>query len=430
MKNLLKKTIILFFRILTSAYLKKNRIEVIAITGSAGKTTVKVALSQILDDNETYVPIEGYNTEIGLPLSVFQEKIPSKIVSLGAWLKILMRMTKKLIFSRAPYKRIVLEMGADHPGDIEYLTSFVKPNIAVVTTVMPAHMENFKSIDEIAKEKSKILKPLKQTDVAILNYDDDNVRKMAENIDSPIYWIGQNKKANLYWTNVKLSLDGMGIDLFWKGETYPINLQIIAPQLLTSIFSAVAVCLNLGHGIKDIITKVEKFQPQKGRMNLLKGVKGSYIIDDSYNANPGSTIAALEVLDALPGRKIAVLGNMNELGDYEEEGHNIVGKKAGEVAQMVITIGNKAKKYIAPAAAANLKSDKIKSFNDPYAVGKYLLGLIEKDDIVLVKGSQNNVFAEETVKLILLDPGKKETDLVRQEKFWINKKNECFKRKD
>ncbi len=430
MKKLFKKTIIFSFRILTSAYLKKNRIEVIAITGSAGKTTVKVALSQILDDDETYIPPEGYNTEIGLPLSVFREQVPNKIASLGAWLKIIMRMLKKLVFSQAPYKRIVLEMGADHPGDIEYLTSFVKPNIAVVTTVMPVHTENFKNVDEIAEEKSKILKPLKQTDIAILNYDDEYVRKMADSIDSPVYWIGQNKKSNLYWSNITLSLDGMGIDLFWKGSIYPINLQIIAPQLLTSIFSAVAVCLNLGHGIKDIIKKVEKFQPQKGRMNLLKGKNDSYIIDDSYNANPGSTIAALEVLGALPGRKIAVLGSMNELGYYEKEGHTIVGQKAGEIAQILITIGDKAKEYIVPAAAAKIKHDQIKSFDNPYKAGKYLLGIIAKNDIILVKGSQNKVFAEEAVKAIMLDPVKNGGVLVRQDKFWINKKNECFKRKD
>ena len=197
MKTTFKKIIVYIFRILTSLYLKKNKIDVIAITGSAGKTTVKTAIGQMLKSSEIYIPMEGYNTEIGLPLSVFQEKIPEEISSFRGWLVILFRMLVKLLRKKSQYSRIVLEMGADHPGDIKYLTSFAKPQIAVITSVLPVHLENFTGIKQIADEKSQILKYLTSKDLAILNFDNEYVREMATKTKSQIFWIGMNKKADL-----------------------------------------------------------------------------------------------------------------------------------------------------------------------------------------------------------------------------------------
>jgi len=432
MKTILKKIIIFKFRVLTFLYLKKNRVNVIAITGSAGKTTVKEVIRQSIKSSEVYIPIENYNTEIGLPLSVFQEKVPDDINNYKSWFRILCRMTGKLIFKKAHYSRIILEMGADHPGDIKYLTSFVRPQIAIITSVLPVHTENFTNIAQIADEKSQILRHLKNKDLAILNFDNEYIRKMAPKTKSKIFWIGKNKKSNLYWENTKLSLDGLSVDLLWKGDKYPVNLKIIAPQLLTSIFSAVAACLYLGYDIRDLIKKIENFEAQKGRMKPIKGLEGSLIIDDSYNANPESTIAALEALDQLSGRKIAVLGNMNELGEYEEEGHRKVGRKAGLVVQILITIGDKAKKYIVPEAEKVLSSNNIHCFESPFEAGAALKKMINKGkgDIILVKGSQNKVFAEEVTKIIMAEPQKASELLVRQESFWYKKKNKCFKRKD
>ena len=430
MKATFKKIIVYKFRILTYLYLKKNKIEVIGVTGSAGKTTVKTAIGQMLKSSEVYIPADGYNTEIGLPLSVFQEKIPQDINSFKGWFGIIFQMLGKLIFEKSQYSRIVLEMGADHPGDIEYLTSFAKPHIAVITSVLPVHTENFTGIEQIAEEKSQILRYLKSTDLAVLNYDNEYIRRMTSKTKSQIFWIGKNKKANLYWENIKLSLDGLSVDLFWKGEKYPINLQVIAPQLLTSIFAAVAVCLYLGYDIRDLVKKIENFESQKGRMNLINGLAGSLIIDDSYNANPESTIAALDVLAQLPGRKIAVLGNMNELGDYEKNGHIRVGQKAGSTVQILFTIGDIAKKYIAPEARREIKTESVYSFDSPYKAGLALKKMVKKGDIILVKGSQNKVFAEEAIKIIMSEPEKSAETLVRQEKFWHDKKIKCFKRKD
>jgi UDP-N-acetylmuramoyl-tripeptide--D-alanyl-D-alanine ligase len=426
MKDIFKKIVIFLFRLFTSLYLKKNKVEVIAITGSAGKTTVKIAIAHLLQERKTYVPVEDYNTEIGLPLVVFKEKSPDSIFSLPAWLKILSHMLTKTLFSRAEYDRIVLEMGADRPGDISYLTSFVKPHISVVTTILPVHMENFKSIKAIADEKSRILIPLTEKDLAVLNYDDKKVRQMSKATGSQIIWVGQSKQAELRASQTKLSLDGLAFNLFWKGKEYPVNLQIIAPQLLISLLSALAVCLYLGEDLEILISRLESFKPQAGRMNLLPGLNDSTIIDDSYNANPQSTLAALEVLLELEGRKIAVLGSMNELGHYEKESHLKVGRKAAGCCDLVVTVGETAKKYIATEALKKLDKKFVQSFFDPYSAGHYLQKKIKKGDIILVKGSQNKVFTEEMVKIIMKEPERADELLVRQNAFWQKKKKRCF----
>lgn len=426
MTRLFKKIIVSLFRRLTSFYLRKNRIEVIAITGSAGKTTTKIAISQFLKDEVTYVPEEAYNTEIGIPLSVFKQKTPNNVSNLLAWLKILLKMLE-MLFRKPDYKRIVIEMGADQPGDIEYLTSFIKPHIAVVTTVAPVHTEKFKNVQEIALEKSKILNSLSENDIAVLNYDDELVRQMEKNVRGKVFWIGKDRKLDLCWNNEKLSADGLSIDLYWKGEKYQANLGIIAPQLLVSLLSAVAVCVYLGEDIETLIKRLEKFQSQAGRMNPVKGLEGSLIIDDSYNANPSSVIAALGVLASLKGRKIAVLGSMNELGSYEKEGHFLVGEKAGQVCDLLITVGVVAEKYIAAAADKYMDKEAIHSYQDPYSAGEFLKKELKKGDIILVKGSQNKVFVEEVVKIIMANPEKSHQLLVRQSAFWQKKKRACFK---
>ncbi|MDD5693028.1 MAG: UDP-N-acetylmuramoyl-tripeptide--D-alanyl-D-alanine ligase [Patescibacteria group bacterium] len=429
MKKYFKNSLISLFKILTSLYLKKNKIEVIAVTGSAGKTTTKNTIAQLLEDKITYVPMEDYNTEIGIPLSIFKEKLPGNIFSLKAWLTILWHMKLKLLFKKADYHRIVLEMGADHPGDIKYLTSFVRPKIAVVTTVLPVHTENFNTVADISTEKSQILTRLREKDVAILNYDDDYVKAMKNKTRSHIIWVGQSKKADLWVDNINLSLTGMTFDLHWKGENPLINMQLIAPQLLISLLSALAVCLYLGEDLSILVKRLENIRAQPGRMNLIPGMNGSIIIDDSYNANPSSVVAALGVLDSLPGRKIAVLGNMNELGGFEKDGHIQVGKEAAKICDIVVLIGSVAEKYIKPEVLKKINNRFVKSFETPYQAGEYLETIIQKNDIILVKGSQNKVFAEETVKIIMSDPGESSRLLVRQTEFWQNKKKETFRNK-
>lgn len=423
MKNFARHIIIVVMRRMSSFYLRRNKIEVVAITGSAGKTTAKIAIGQLVEREKIYVPTESYNTDISLPLTIFREKIPSKIVSLNNWSKIIWSMCTKL-FKRAPYKRIVLEMGADKPGDIAHLTSYIKPSIAVVTTVLMAHTEKFKNIETIAEEKSKLLLPLTQDNTAVLNYDDERVRAMAKMTKAKIFYIGTDKKCDLSWTHLRLTDKGVSLDLHYEGNKYQVQTKIFAPQLITSLMSAFAVGLLLGESIPEMVKRLEEFIPQAGRMRTLEGINDSIIIDDSYNANPHSTVEALKTFSGLPGRHIVIIGGMNELGEYEEEGHNEVAKILVKSADQVILIGEKSKKYYLPY----LEKQGINTnfFENPTDAGYFAKNIIKKGDYVLVKGSQNGIYSEEAVKVIMKDPGKAENLLVRQTDFWIKEKEKAL----
>ncbi len=418
--DLIKKFIQLILRKLAEAYINFKKIEIIAITGSAGKTTTKMAIGKLLPTNQVFVPEAAYNTEYGVPLALFRENTPDNPKNLFSWLFVIARMTIKL-FIKSPYQSIVLEFGADKPGDISYLTSFAKPHIAVVTTVLPVHLEGFGSIEKVAKEKSQLVRTLKADDFAILNFDNEYVCEMAENTEARVRSFG-TVKADLMYSNLKLSEKGMSFDVEWKGERKKAQLSVIAPQLIPSYLSAILVGLILGNDLDSLVVKLADIRPEKGRMNLLTGVHNSTIIDDSYNSNPESAKAALTVLNMFKGRKIAVLGSMNELGDFTEEGHRQVGELAAETADIVVTVGKTAAKYLYPVIQKRMNKKFVQSFDNSYEAGEYLKELVIDGDVVLFKGSQNGVFTEEAIKYLMERPELASELLVRQGKMWQDKK--------
>jgi UDP-N-acetylmuramyl pentapeptide synthase len=189
--------------------------------------------------------------------------------------------------------------------------------------------------------------------------------------------------------------------------------------MIYPIVAAIAVAHEAGITVQRIKEGLREITPYKGRMNILEGVKDSIIIDDTYNANPRSMIGALEFLSMQKGRKIALLGNMNELGDFEREGHEMVGRKVAEVADMLVTVGELAKKYIAAEAEkSGLAPEKIISFTDSKEAGKWLKKRLREGDIILAKGSQNKVRMERAVEEILKNPKEARKVLVRQSAFW------------
>lgn len=420
MTEMIKKIILWKLRLIARIYLLIKNIEIVAITGSAGKTTAKATLGQILPKATIYVPKEAYNTEYGVPLALFDEKVPENPKNLVAWAGILWRMFTKL-FIRPPYKRIVLEYGADKPGDIHYLTSMASPHIALVTTVLPVHLEGFSDIEAVAKEKAQLVDCLGVEDFAILNFDNTYVREMAKQTKARVISFGK-KGADIEYSALKYNETGMAFDITWKGNKYPVHIPVAAPQLLPSYIGAFAIGIILGADPKGLAHKLDLISPEKGRMNVLKGISGSTLIDDSYNSNPESAKAALEVLSHFSGRKIAVLGSMNELGDFAKKGHEEVGEMAADVTDMVLVIGKVAGEYLYPTVLTKLNKKIVQKFDTSKEAGEYLKTVIEKGDVVLFKGSQNGVFTEEAVKCVLAAPEKAGELLVRQGPMWQNKK--------
>ncbi len=412
--------------------LKKHKPEIIAITGSFGKTSTKDAVALVLGSRfEVLAAPHSYNTKIGGPLTVFNQKLPPKITSIFGWLRIIFASLGKLFFDRHYPKILVMELGIDRPGEMAYYLSFVKPKIGIVTAVGPVHLEKLGNVKTVAYEKGLLVEALDKEGIAILNYDDFNVRAMKSRTEARVLTYGFSRSADIWASNVVMNKFGLSFKIHYQDQVISfINLPVLAEHFIYSLMPAVLCGLLYGMDSKEIEKALRRWRPPKGRMNIIPGINDSVIIDDSYNANPSSMLKALEVLERFRGRKIAALGTMNELGSFEEEGHRQVGRKAAEVADLLICVGEPAQRYLATQAnECGLPSSAIFCFKDSIEAGKFLRGKIKKGDIILAKGSQNNVRMEWLVELIMKNPQEAKLLLVRQGRSWNKpQKLEAIKR--
>lgn len=428
MKSIFKKIIAIKLKFLAKRMLKKHKPEIIAITGSVGKTTTKQAVGLVLKSKfKSLVPEKSYNTEIGVPLAIFDEAVPANLFSVFSWVKIVLQCVKKLLSEQDYYEKILLEMGADKPGDIKYLTSFAKPHISIITAIgsVPAHIGAFENKEQVIQEKSNLVKILSQNDYAILNFDDPDVGEMAKFTKAKIISYGINNDAEIKAFNIETNLSGTSFNLYCKNQTVNMNIKVLGNHMIYPVLAATAVGIIYGMNLTEISKILSEFHAVSGRMNILEGIRGSTIIDDSYNSNPTSAIAALKTISKIEAkRKILVLGNMNELGKLEERGHRIVGEYAANVGNILITVGDKAKEYLADEAIKKgFPESQIHSFKNSVDAGKFLKSFIEKGDLILLKGSQNNVRLEWVAEQIMADPQKAKGLLVRQGTEWDRPKD-------
>lgn len=421
-QKLFKKPAKFALKKISASAIKKFQPEVIAVTGSMGKTTTVAAIAHVLSHQfKTRTPRRSYNTEIGLPLAVIDEEVPYPIYSPIGWAMVIARGTVKLFASSQPGEKLVLEMGADAPGDISYLVGIAKPKVGVVTAVAPSHFEFFKSIEAVAAEKSKLVESLPADGVAVLNGDDPYVLKMGERTKAPVLTYGFKKTNDVVGSDWKLTPSGMWFMLKNAKNEVQVKSQVVGQHLIYPLLAAAAVGLYYGMVLSEIAEALETFEPPKGRMHPIKGLRDTWIIDDSYNAsNPEMVVAALDTLYKMPAkRKIAALGTMNELGDYTELAHRKVGAAAARIADILVTVGKPAKEFLASEAAKKgMSPDRIFSFASSKEAGEFLRGILKKGDIVLVKGSQNNVRMEWAIEKIMADAHLAKKLLVRQGREW------------
>lgn len=433
MKKIFKRVIGSFLAFCARILLWRKKPEIIAITGSAGKTTAKSFLAELLSiDFNVLASSEGYNSDIGAPLVLFGEKIPKKITSVIGWFLIAFKVFFKALLVGDYPEKVIVEMGADTPGDIEYLCKLFKPQKGIILSVLPTHLLEFKTVAAVAKEKSILAKSIPKGGKLFLNYDDAQVRDMSKNTKADVVFFGCEKGANYRIENLKSDLSGTSFTLNYFGERADFSPKVYGEQMIYPLTASIIAALDEGINKTKIKETVSELKPFKGRMNVIPGIKGSTIVDDSYNSSPGPAILALDFLSqqkspALTregsstqgGRKIAVLGSMNELGEYEKKAHREVGAKASAVADVIVTVGDVAKKYLADEAIKNgFPKEDIKSFMDSVKAGEYLKKIIAKGDVVLVKGSQNKIRLEKTVAKIMANPKDAKDVLVRQSEFW------------
>ena len=409
--------------------IRKYEPMVIGVTGSVGKTSTKEAIFAVLNTKWSVRTSEkNYNNEVGLPLTILG--IPHYGRNVLGWTWALIRARLRLFSPVRLYPKVlVLEYAVDRPHDMEYLLSIAKPNIAVVTAIgeVPAHVEFFKDPEELVAEKSKLVKALGRDGYAILNHDDYAVYDMREKTKARVMTYGMEERAEIKITNFGLRMlkdaergdipDGVSFKIEHGGDVVPFRLQhsFGLPQVYAAA-AAAATGLLMDMNLVEISEAINKWIPPPGRLRLLKGIKKSFILDDTYNASPESMRAALDSLRKLPGRrKVAVLGDMLEIGKYSEAAHRAIGDEAAGFVDLLFCVGPRAK-FIADEARAKGRKE-VYEFDDPISVGKALDPQIQPGDLILVKGSQA-LRMEKTVYEIMADPQRARELLVRQDISW------------
>jgi UDP-N-acetylmuramoyl-tripeptide--D-alanyl-D-alanine ligase len=344
---------------------KKLPIKVIGITGSVGKSTTKeVAAEVLLQRYRTLKSPGNFNNEIGLPLT---------ILSLNE-----------------QHERAVLEMGFYVPGEIRFLCDLAKPQVGVITNVGTVHAERAGSLEAIARGKGELVESLPPAPegVAILNYDDLWVREMAEKTQAQILYYGLDPAADLWADQVEgQGLDGIRFKLHFKGEVLHLRVPLIGRHSVHTALRAAAIGLVEGLTWQEIVNGLRSEITQL-RLVSVRSQSGALLLDDTYNSSPQSALAALNLLEELEGNRIAVLGDMLELGPYEAQGHEMVGARAAEVADELICLGKLSEIIARSALNAGMEEEQVKRFSTKQEIIDYLRPRLGSQDVVLIKGSR------------------------------------------
>lgn len=413
----LEKYVVKYFR-------KHPEVKLVVVAGSVGKTSTKVAIATLLSQRYRVALHEGnHNTPMSVPVAILGIDYPDDVHSIGAWISVF-RAARERIKEPTGVDVIVAEIGADHPGDIAAFGTYLKPYIGVVTAVTPEHMEFFNSIEAVAQEE---LTTGNFSQIAIINRDD---------IDGRFANFLTNPNVDTYGTTgaaeYRFEVEDFSVDTGYKGsvimpeleQPIPVNLKVVGEHSIRPAMGAVAVAAKMGLMPDEIARGLALIQPVPGRMNILRGVEESIIIDDTYNSSPLAASSALQALYSLQTpQRIAILGSMNELGASSAAEHEKIGLMCDPMMlSWVITIGEEAEKYLAPAARR--RGCQAKSFKSAIEAGGFAHKVMEKGAVVLVKGSQGGIYAEEAVKVLCMMDD--DTKLVRQSPEWIKIKDEFF----
>lgn len=427
-KPMAKKYLEDALRVMAVTVLKKYKPKVIAITGSVGKTSTKEAIFVALASHYSIRKSEkNYNNELGIPLTIIGSEAGGR--SLVNWAKVAFKWVFIIVFPVKYPEILILELGADRPGDISYLTKFLKPDIGVITNISGSHLEFFRTIEGVAKEKGMLVKNLPEKGVAVLNIDNPYIKKIKNQLKSKTITYGFSPEADLMASDASYnyqsdsddieSVKGLSFKLSYKGTIIPVRLNnVLAKHNIHSALAAIACGLEFGLNLVEIGGALENFSLPYGRMTLVPGIKRSFIIDDSYNSSPVSTEAALEVLsDIKAPRKIAVLGDMLELGPGSEKDHREVGKKFLDMKGDIF-IGVGSRMLFAVSEVKRVRGDEnVYHFQSPMEAGKKLQELMRERDLVLIKGSQG-MRMEKVVEEVMSEPHKARAILCRQDKRW------------
>ncbi|GIK55698.1 MAG: UDP-N-acetylmuramoyl-tripeptide--D-alanyl-D-alanine ligase [Chloroflexota bacterium] len=344
------------------AWRARFAVQVIGITGSVGKTSTKELTHAVLAQQfNTFKSPGNRNSVLGLPMALFGLE--------------------------PQHQKAVLEMAMYVPGEIATLCEMTQPEIGVVTLVGAVHLERAGSMEAIVAAKRELVEALPAHGVAILNRDDDRVMGMAGYTAARIFTYGLDERADLWADRIESrGLAGIRFVLHHGRDHLHIQAPLIGRHSVHTALRATAVGLALNMSWDSIVRGLQHTAVEL-RVVSAPGPKQSLIIDDSYNANPESTLAALNLLEDLPGRKVAVLGDMLELGYLEEPSHRLIGRRVADVCQVLIAVGPRARWIAEEAVNAGLSPDHVALATDAVTAVPVIEARIQPQDVILIKGS-------------------------------------------
>ncbi|MEK7124817.1 MAG: UDP-N-acetylmuramoyl-tripeptide--D-alanyl-D-alanine ligase [Patescibacteria group bacterium] len=443
------KTIVQFLlAVLARFYIARFRPMIIAVTGNVGKTSTKEAIAAVVRHSglTTRASKGNLNNEFGVPLTILGDWADEYYERGGTpwfWLKVLVLAKWRFFLLRRYPDVLILEFGADRPGDIRALARRYRPHIAVVTAVgdIPVHVEYYEDAEHVAREKSEIVRYLTSNDHAVLNHDDPRVLAMKDATQGQVITFGAHDPSagragglDIGFSNFTIRYgingapEGIAFKLHNNGSFVPVKIAgLLGSSQAYAVAAAAAVGITLGMNFIEISQAIESYQPSRGRLRILSGIKNTTIIDDTYNASPASMRVALETLKEIVAlrntqgkttRVLVVLGDMLELGKYSIQAHEEVGDEVvAGVVDVLVCVGEKAK-LIAEAAEKKMPSGSVFQFHTSEAAKPKVQELVQEGDIILVKGSQG-MRMERIVEEIMAEPERKGELLVRQTGGWV-----------
>jgi UDP-N-acetylmuramoyl-tripeptide--D-alanyl-D-alanine ligase len=430
MKELFKHLVVQVLTWEAKLVLARRKPFIIAVTGNLGKTSTKDAIFAVMKDH-FYVrrSEKSMNSEFGVPLTILGEK--SGWNNPLAWVMIVARGLF-VPFDKQYPSHLVLEIGADRPGDIKSIASWIKPDITVVTQFgqVPVHIEFFENREAVIEEKGYLVEALNPEGLFIYNADDADAEKLLAKTHARKLSIGIREQADAKADKIKLygrPIEGTEADITIDGAKQHLVLPgVIGRSSVYSSLPAFMVAKELSIPYEIACAALRDGDKPKGRMRLLNGMNGTTLIDDTYNASPKAaehglkTLQEIENMEVLPqktGRKIAVLGDMLELGDYTREEHYKIGKLAAKSCHRLITVGIRSRATAEGALDGGMEDAYVLQCDSSLEAGKELIKMLEEGDIVYLKGSQG-VRMERATKMILAETHDPKQVLVRQEEVW------------
>lgn len=426
MKSIFKKIIVSILTLEAKMLLKRTRPCIIAVTGSVGKTSVKDVVYEVLKDRLHVRKSEkSFNSEIGVPLSVLG--LPNAWSNPLLWLKNIIDGAI-LIFHTNDYPKIlVLEMGVDRPGDMDKLTAWIRPDVVVLTRFpdVPVHVEFFESPEAIIQEKLKLVHALKPDGVLVYNQDDEKVAQAAKD----------TLQQSIGYSRYSLSPFTASADKIVYENGIAVGFEFLLTHLERAVLMRVNGSLGVQHAynyaagaavasifsidLEAVVQSLSLYTPPPGRMRLIPGINDTLLIDDTYNSSPTASEQSLSTLGGLRGvkRRIAVLGDMMELGQFSTREHERIGRLVPQSADVLVTIGVRARGFSKGAIEQGMSEKNIFEFTDAEQAAHELQQFIKPGDVLLVKGSQS-IRAERFVEKLMADPSKAEELLVRQGTVW------------